>query len=232
MQDRIFSAFNSPDSHQLFTQNELIYDQHLSNFIDQYTHSMNSHSYFAELNGQLLKYTQESSKIFSKLKHLSLDLSENMLKMSQNLTELAETLGKFTKMSNDTYTFMKIRQTGEVQASDRKLEEGLGEWGKQVLNQRQLVLDNMGSFFNFKKHEFRTFNLLIQNKIKVDESFKKKFMDLENKKQKLFEGKDVGKWKIPVQSKHSNIAELLSNYSKAKSEMIPDVRLKGNQASR
>jgi hypothetical protein len=153
-----------------------------------------------------------------------------MLKTSNCLNEISDTFGKYIKLTNDSYLQLKIRPNNDVLETDKRLQAGLSQWAKQILTQRQFVLDNMGSFFHFKKHEFNTFNLLIQSKIKIDESFKKKSVDLENKKLKLFESKNAEKWKIQSKLVNPDLNDLFRDYNKAKEYIIPDVRLLGNAA--
>ena len=218
------NTFAAPETKSMFIQNEEIYDNHLSNFVDTYSKNSNSLNYFNELNIGLKNYTQESSKMCSKLKHMCYDLSGLVLKTSESLNAISDYFAKFNKFTNDSYSQLKIKQIQEVEDTNKKLEAGIYEWSKQLLTQSQHILDNMASFFHFKKHEFSTFDLLFETKMKVDENFKKRYFELEQRKQRLFEEREVDKWNIQPLNKNNNMNELLKNYSVARNHMIPNVR--------
>jgi hypothetical protein len=223
MLDRVLSSFSDPETRILFAQNERVYDQYLSNFISNYSQNSSSMSYFGEFNVALKNYTKQSSKLSSKLKHLCYDFSDLMLKMSSGLNEISEHIGKMVAFTNEVYGQLKITQSPEVIETDKRLQAGIAEWGRQIISQRQFVMENMAGFFHFKKHEFMTFELLIETKLRVDEAFKKKYFELEAKKQKLFESKNVEKWNIRPTAVNEGLNDLLKNYSKAREHMIPEV---------
>ena len=217
------NSFMASETKTMFTQNEEIYDNYLGNFVETYSKNSNSLGYFNEVNLGLKKYTQESSKMCSKLKHMCYDLAGLVLKTSQSLNSISEYFAKFNKFTNDSYSHFKIKQIQEVAETNKKLEAGVYEWSKQLLTQSQSILDNMASFFHFKKHEFATFDLLFETKIKVDDNFKKRNSELEQKKQRLFEEKNIDKWNIQPLNDNKNLNDLLKNYAIAKTHMIPNV---------
>ncbi len=231
MIDRLMAGFSDPETRVLFSQNEVVYDQYLRNFISNYAENRNSMSYFGELNNTLINYTRNATKMCSKIKHLCYDFSDLMLKMSSQLNEISDSIGKLVTHTNEVYSELKIQQSQEVVETDKKLQAGIAEWSRQIISQRQFVMDNMASFFHFKKHEFMTFEALIDSKLHVDEAFKKKYFELEAKKQRLFETKNVEKWKIQPTGINESLHDMLKNYSKAREHMIPEVRLLGEQTS-
>lgn len=230
MMDRLMAGFSDPETRVLFSQNEVVYDQYLRNFISNYAENRNSMSYFAELNNSLINYTKNATKMSSKIKHLCYEFSDLMLKMSSQLNEISDHIGKLVTYTNEVYSQLQIQQSQEVAETDRKLQAGIAEWSRQIISQRQFVLDNMASFFHFKKHEFMTFEALIESKLHVDEAFKKKYFELEAKKQRLFETKNVEKWKIQPTGINESLHDMLKNYTKAREHMIPEVWSSGKQA--
>lgn len=216
-------AYASPENKVLFSQNEKMYDQYLSNFVESYSKNSNSMSYFNDLNEKLKMYTIECTKIFSQMKHMCYDLADLMLKTSAKINQISETYGTYVKLTEETYKNMKLQPAGEVSETDKKLQTGLSSWANQVIIQRQFTIDNFASFFHFKKHEYVTFDTLLEAKIKVDETFRKRYFELESKKQKLFEMKNVEKWKIQPQKVNSNLNDMFKNYGKARELMIPEV---------
>ena len=217
------ATFSAPENKRLFLENERVYDQYLNNFSESYSKQSNSLNYFNEVNTGVKSFTTEAKKMCSKLKHMCYDLSVLFIKTSEQLNQISEYLTKFNKFTNDAYVNLKFRPNQEVIDTNKKLEAGLFQWSKQVLTQSQYIIENMASYFHFRKHEYSTFDLLLETKMKVDETFKKQYTELEEKKQRLFETKNIQKWKIQDLNGRGNINDLLQNYAVARTHMIPNV---------
>lgn len=52
----------------------------------------------------------------------------------------------------------------QVENIHKKLKIGLYEWGSQLFSQKKYVIDNMASFYHFKKHEYLSFSKLLNSK--------------------------------------------------------------------
>ena len=221
--DRIVTAFQNPESRLSFQENERIYDQYLSNFIGGYQKNLNSIGFFSRLSENLLEYSREAAKILSQLKHQCFDLSVQLSKVSESINAISQSYKRYTTLTENCYKEFHIIPSQDVVETDKKLAQGISEWANQILSQKQYINDHMASFFHFKKHEFLTFERLIETKLKVDDMFKKKYTSLEQKKKLLFETKNVESWKIKPQTLNTNLNDLFKDYKRARAEMIPDV---------
>ena len=73
---------------------------------------------------------------------------------------------------------------------------GLNSWSQSFHSTRKYVIDNMASFFHYHKHEAVELKRLTDAKLAFQSQMKKKIEELNAKKFKLFESKNVEKWKL------------------------------------
>lgn len=70
----------------------------------------------------------------------------------------------------------------ETRRKRKEFEIGLSQWRAEIFTQTEFVIENLASFFHFKKHESLTLSNLCQEKIKLNESIIKKTNYLTDKK--------------------------------------------------
>lgn len=233
MLERILKSYESPEKKMLFRENEQIYDGYLARILENYGQKETEDGFFGTLFDAIEGLAGQSAKQFSTLKHLCFELSETLLKSGKVLHRISEVFAKCIKTTQEFYR--KIHLNAEAGAGnggvDKKLQEGLAEWGSQLISERKFVIDNMASFFHFRKHEHLAAAQLVSSKRSVDELYRKKLIELEKKKVRLFESKKIETWKLSLDHLKEDINELFKNYAKIKPYIIPDVSLQGDQAS-
>lgn len=80
----------------------------------------------------------------------------------------------------------------------------------------------MASFYHFKKHEYMTFSKLIGSNTDLENKTKKHIDDFEYKKRKLFNNRDIKKWKLsPQVLQQVDIQKVFDDYEKIKPYMLP-----------
>ena len=207
---------------EYFQKNEQVYDRFLSDIFTDFDKQKNNNIYYNALFKNLNNYSTENSKSFSKLKHLCYELSELLGKTAETVHKIAGAFNKFVLDSNNLYKKINFKRNEEVEMIHKKLKMGIYEWGSQLLTQKKFVVDNLASFFHFKKHEYKTFSDLLNVKIDLTNNTIKEQEELDVKKMKLFQSKDIKKWKIDQEGiKDLNIQELFQDFNKVKEFMIP-----------
>jgi hypothetical protein len=229
MMERILKNYEHPDKKKLFKENETIYDTYLKTTFENYNQKDTESQYFAHLFEGIKEISITHSKQYSNLKHMCYELSELLLKTGKTLHKISNAYDKVVKTSHEFNRKIQFKGDERINSIDKKLKGGIAEWGSQLISQRKFVVDNMASFFHFRKHEYLAFETLIESKIAVDTLYKKKFQDLEKKKIKLFESKKIDNWKLSMESIKGDFNEIFKNYAKIKPYIIPDVNLLGDK---
>jgi hypothetical protein len=229
MMEKVLKNIQHPGKREMFKENGQIYDGYLQRVFDNYNESTTHENYFTDLFAKISARSVQNSKQFSKLKHLCYDLADLLLKTGKLVHKISDTYAGCLKATNEFYDKINLRIDPRVENEDRRLQSGLTEWGSQLISQRKFVIDNMASFFHFKKHEQLTVNSLIQSKVGLDELFSRKSTELEKRKLKLFGSKDIPSWKVNLEVMGASFNELLTSYEKAKPHILPDVESLGNQ---
>lgn len=223
MMEKVLKNIQNPGKREMFKANGKIYDAYLQKVFDDYAESTTNESYFSNLFSQISTRSVQNSKQYSKLKHMCYDLSDLLLKTGKLLHKISDAYAGCLKATNEFYDKINLRIDPRVENEDRRLQAGLTEWGSQLISQRKFVIDNMASFFHFKKHEQLACNQLIQSKMGLEELHTRKYTELEKRKLKLFGSKDIPAWKVNLEAVGSNFNEMLTNYEKAKPLILPDV---------
>ncbi len=228
--EKIFKSMQLQGKRKLFKENERIYDSYLSQVFESYGQSSADSKYFTNLFEKISDCSYQNSKQFSNLKHMCYDLSDLLLKTGKLLHKISDSYSKCVKSSQDFYKKIQFKNDPLVEQEDKKLQSGLAEWGSQIISQRKFAIDNMASFFHFKKHEQLAYYDLIGSKNIIENLYVRKSLELEKKKHKLFEAKDVLGWKVNMDSVNGDFNEMFKNYEKIRPYMLPDVSLEGNEA--
>lgn len=118
---------------------------------------------------------------------------------------------------------MGFKPDQNVEKTQKMLKTGLYEWGAQLLSQKKYVNDYMASFYHFNKHEYMAIGQLMQNKLKMSQQFQQKVEELNKKKLKLFQSRDVQKWRIPPEEFNKfDINRVFDSFELVKEHMLPE----------
>jgi hypothetical protein len=223
MKQKMQKLHENPQLGSFFKKNEEVYNRLLKDIFSDYEKQKENSSYFSAIFKHLDNYSIENSKSFSKLKHLSYQLSDLLGKTAEIVHRIAGVFNKFVIDSNSLYKKINFNRNEEVELIHKKLKVGIYEWGSQLLTQKKFVIDNLASFFHFKKHEYKTFSELLNLKMTLSAESEKSMEELNAKKLKLFQSKDIKKWQINQnQIGNININEMFQNFDMVKDYMIPD----------
>lgn len=223
MGDKLKKSYSIKKNQKLFAENERVYDEILHEVFGTFGKHKDDSDYYRAIFTRLNGFFDHNSKIFSQLKHLSYDLSDLLKKAGKTIHKISALFSSHIKESLVIYSKIKFKSDDEVNTVYKKLKIGLNEWGSQMLTQSKYVIDNMASFFHFKKHENTTFNRLFSAKLSFGDEFRKSWDSLEKTKKKLFEGKNTEKWQIDYNSIDGDFNELFKDYEKIKPYMLPNV---------
>jgi hypothetical protein len=200
--------------------------------LKNYGKQTDSSTYFENLFLNLDNYSKSNAKIFSQLKHLSYELSGMLSKTGETIKKIATLYEEFMQNTDSHYKRIQFQGDENVKGMSKKLHIGLFQWGVQLNSQRKFVVDNMASFFHFKKHEYLEISNMISNKMDLNTQYKKRLQTLDDKKLKLFESKNIEKWKIDYKAITEDFNEIFKSYPKVKPYMLPEVSLAGIPAAR
>lgn len=80
----------------------------------------------------------------------------------------------------------------------------------------------MASFYHYNKHEYNDISELLKSKHLMSQKFQKKIEEVNKKKLKLFQARDVQKWKIdPEVFNKFDINTVFDNFDLVKDHMLP-----------
>lgn len=220
--ERLTATYRRKDNRVFYEENERVYDGFLNNIFGTFVKHQNNPDYYVAIFKRLDGLSGVNSKIFSQLKHLSYELSANLSKAGKTIHRISALYSQYIKESIDTYSKTSFKIDSEVDAVTKKLKVGLNEWGSQLLAQSRFVVDNMASFFHYKKHENLSFSQMIAAKIEVSANYKKLQDQLDATKKKLFDSKNTDKWKVNFSEIQGDYNELFKDFEKIKPYMIPE----------
>ncbi len=221
MQKQMKSSFSQEKNRNFFMKNESVFDSYFNKILGKYDKQKNNSDYFSFILRNLFQSNQENSKVFSQLKHLCYDLAQQLGKTGNIIHKIANLYNKYIKENTMLFEKIKFKENEEVKTIHKKLFIGLNEWGSQLLSQKKFVVDDMASFFHYRKHEDIQLSKLLNLKLNMNMKLKTKFDELNNKKVKLFQQKDIKKWKIDPKEADGDLNSLLQNFDKAKPLMLP-----------
>lgn len=162
------------------------------------------------------------ANLCSQLKHMCYTLSEQLTEVGSTINQIASLYKQLVRMNSAELTKMNMKQGEDLIRTQQSLIVGLNSWSQQFVTLRKFVIDNMASFFHYNKHESLEVKRLADSKLAFQAMTKKRVADLDMKKLKLFESKNVERWKINYQVLNQDFNELIQSFPKIKPLMIPD----------
>lgn len=223
MTKKLKERYRKNENRHTFEDSEYQYNNLLTEKFGTFEKHKDDPEFYTAVFKKLDLFFNNNSKIFSQLKHLSYDLADLLTKAGKTIHRISALYNMHIKDSLQTYAKVRFKADEEVDLVFKKLKLGLNEWGSQMITQSRYVIDNLASFFHFKKHENATFSKLFEAKMEFGAVFKKNWDDLEKTKKKLFDGKNTEKWKINYNDLDGDFNEMFKDFNLIKPYMLPDV---------
>jgi len=217
-------SFQIPGRIEHLNRKDESYKKYLSKTFESFPNHHYDSNFLTSIIESISSLCQSNAKHFSNLKHMCYELSELTLKSGKLLHRISDTFQSCIKATHDHFKRIQFNISPRVDIEERKLQNGLSEWGTQLISQSRFIIDHMASFFQFKKHEQASFYELIQDKKTFEEHLKRKVAELEKRKSKLYESKNIDGWKVNRESIVGDFNDLYRSYDKVKTYMLPEVR--------
>lgn len=223
MMERITKSYQTPGKIEQLNRKDESYKKYLSKTFETFPNHYYDSNFLASMIESISSICQSNAKHHSSLKHMCYELSELILKAGKLLHKISDTFQSCIKAAQDQFKNIQFNISPRVEIEERKLHNGLSEWGTQMISQSRFIIDHMASFFHFKKHEQISFHELIQSKKTFEDHLKRKVTDLEKRKAKLYESKNIDGWKVNRESIVGDFNNLYHSYDKVRTYMLPDV---------
>lgn len=105
-----------------------------------------------------------------------------MKTVAQTLKSISTLIRKSFQPTDKVLSKFQFNLETETKKKRKEFELGLNQWRTEILTQTEFVVENLASFFHFKKHESIVLSNLCNEKIKLNESISKKTNALSDKK--------------------------------------------------
>lgn len=228
MLEKITKNFQNPKKKESFALNGEIYDHFLKNMFEKYEANSNNEQFYETLFTNLSGLSMSSGKTCSQLKYLCYELTNHLQKTSETINKLANLFNDMNSNEDAIYQKLLFKTDITVNDTKKRLVTGLNEWSTEILSVKKFVNDSMSSFFHYKKHENVELGTIMNYKIQITAQYKKKALELEKMKQKLFDAKDPTKWKIDMANLKEDFNDLYTSFQKIRPYMLPEVLLLGD----
>ena len=230
MLDRMTKIHQNPSKKAVFSQNEVLYDTFLNNLFIKFDSGKNDEKFYENIFTTIHGHCSTSSKGFSHLKHYCYDLMNLLQKTSDTINKISTTYNDLMGAEDEAYNKIGFKIDTVVKETRDRLIGGLNEWASEVLSVKKFINDDMASFFHFKKHENLELSSLLYYKIQISNDFTKRNTALEKTKQKLYNAKDMAKWKVDMNNLPGDFNEMYTKYQTIRPFMLPEVESLGNKA--
>ena len=224
MLNKINTMFSIGSQKDKILENEMFYDGFFGNLFPDYNEKKIDPNYFLNLFKNLSNHLLKDATIFSRLRKLSVTLAENLKISGDIIYKISSLLN--TSLNHSKKYFRS--NSSEFEIVQKKLKIGFDEWGSQIFSQTNFIKDNLESFFQFRKYESRKMSSLLKLRNLSSKEAIDRINEINNKKKKLFDSKDILKWGIDEKLKFDDFDELMCDYEKARDLILPNVNLLGN----
>lgn len=158
--------------------------------------------------------------------------------MSTTLSKIADTSSDLYNTHKKFNTTVKSHKWERMQDVYASLNQAMATWGRSwtltfseqsLKRQIETMKGYMDKTFKYTSKEFESFNEVVKLRNATGQEYFKFWVDLENKKQRLFVTGDVTKWEIDFKEVKLTPEDVLKNQKVAKVLMLPAVsRLDSN----
>jgi hypothetical protein len=227
MMERLLKNVQIPGKLEQLNRKDEASKKYLSKTFETFPNHTYDTTFLTSIIDSISSLCHVNGKQYSDLKHMSYELSELILKAGKLLHKISDTFHACIKTAQDHFKKIQFNVSPRVEIEERKLQNGLSEWGTQLISQSRFIVDHMASFFHFKKHEQLSFHELIQCKKTFEDHLKRKSADLDKKKSKLYESRNIDGWKVNRESIIGDFNDLYHSFNKVRVFMLPEVNSQG-----
>jgi hypothetical protein len=161
--------------------------------------------YYYSLNGKLTlleddynemsytnvqNYIKLQTQLLNRLNYNLKNYISNITSACNNLEDIQKDYEMLTQLNKIVSMKEEITKTYE------ELTIFFKNWKRVLYNQNDLINNNIRYFFKYVSMENDAFNELIQERIVLKEEYSKEFNKLNQKKEDLWNQKDINKWNI------------------------------------
>jgi hypothetical protein len=140
------------------------------------------------------------------------------------------TLSKIAEISSDLYNVhkkfngtVKSHKWDRMQDVYAAINQSMVTWEKSLRKQVDTMQNYMLKSFKYSLKEFESFNEVVKLRNTAGQEYFKSWVDLENRKEKLFLAGEVQKWEIDFKDVKLTPEDVLKNKKVAKMLMLPQV---------
>ena len=218
----MLNLYNNPNTARLMEENDRLYAICLEKQFKGF-HDGVQDDYFSRIYESLKGYASGNEKVFSQLKHLCYDLSNLFAKSGECIHKIVSILDSHFKQEASYFQKIEFEPSKDVTNMNKKLLEGLSEWGSQLIIQKKFIIDNMAGFFHYKKHEFIQLGDLLNLQSVIGQNCRKKVQTLEKTKLKLYDSKKFDKWQVNKDTLRDDYNVLIRKYETIAPYILPHV---------
>ncbi len=143
---------------------------------------------------------------------------------------MSATLNKIAEISSDLYNVhkkfngtVKSHKWDRMQDVYAAINQSMVTWEKSLRKQVETMQNYMMKSFKYSLKEFESFNEVVKLRNSAGQEYFKSWVELENKKEKLFLAGEVQKWEIDFKEVKLTPEDVLKNKKVAKMLMLPQV---------
>ena len=203
-----------------FVENSRVYDEYFLKMFVKWKSATNIDDFNTVIRA-LDKNCQSQSKLYSALKHAAFTLSDLLGKAAQQVALITTLYSNVLKEQENFSKETFFASNNDVEEVNRKLKLGLSEWSAQLTTQKNFVVEHLSNFFHFKKHEYLSVSELVNYNFEVQDTFRRNYQALEEKKQKLFDSRNVEKWQVDTALMKEDFNTVFKDFEKVKPYMLP-----------
>jgi ribosome-associated translation inhibitor RaiA len=158
------------------------------------------------------------------------DGSHETKQLGVDFSTVSATLNKIAEISSDLYNVhkkfngtVKSHKWDRMQDVYAAINQSMVTWEKSLRKQVETMQNYMMKSFKYSLKEFESFNEVVKLRNTAGQEYFKSWVELENRKEKLFLAGEVQKWEIDFKEVKLTPDDVLKNKKVAKMLMLPQV---------
>jgi ribosome-associated translation inhibitor RaiA len=157
-------------------------------------------------------------------------LIDQTKQLGVDFSTVSATLNKIAEISSDLYNVhkkfngtVKSHKWDRMQDVYAAINQSMVTWEKSLRKQVETMQNYMMKSFKYSLKEFESFNEVVKLRNTAGQEYFKSWVELENRKEKLFLAGEVQKWEIDFKEVKLTPDDVLKNKKVAKMLMLPQV---------